>query len=104
MMMIDDLCDLANLEGELLVIAAYEKLDIGTQSDEDNFTDNIWAVGHLAEALAWECGGDSPRYTHPSCKVLFDDVVALGRTICPGAWDYFFSVGQNDSAAAAAGW
>jgi hypothetical protein len=101
---IDDLCDLANLEGDLRVIAAYEKLGIGTQSDEDNFTDNIWAIGYLAETLAWECGGDSPRYTHPSCKGLFDDVVALGRTICPGAWDYFFSVGQRDAAAAAAGW
>lgn len=104
MTMIVDLCDLANLEGELLAIAAYEKLDIGTHSDEDNFTNNIWAIGHLAETLAWECGGDSPRYTHPSCKVLFADVVTLGRTICPGAWDYFLIVGQKDSAAAAAGW
>ncbi len=101
---LNDLCELANIEGDLLVIAAYEKLDIGTQSDEDNFTNNIWAVGHLAEALALECGGDSPRYTHPSCKGLFDDVVALGRTICPGAWDYFFGVGLEEAAAEAAGW
>lgn len=101
---IDDLCKLASLEGDLLVIAACEKLGIGTQPDEDNFTGNIWAIGHLAKALAWECGGDSSRYTHPACKALFDDVVELGRTICPGAWDYFFSAGQKEVAAAAAGW
>lgn len=101
---IDDLCNLANLEGELLAIAAYEKLNIGTQPDEDNFTDNIYAVGHMAEMLAGECGGDSPRYTHPSCQVLFDEVVALGRTICPGAWDFFFKAGLEEAAAMAEGW
>ncbi|MBC3211033.1 hypothetical protein [Serratia fonticola] len=100
----DDLYELANLEGELLVIAAYEKLDIGTQPDEDNFTDNICAVAHLAETLALKCGGGSPRYTHPSCQVLFNEVVALGRTVCPGAWDYFFGVGLEEAAAEAAGW
>lgn len=101
---IDDLCNLANLEGKLLAIAAYEKLNIGTQPDEDNFTDNIWAIGHLAEALALECGRDSSRFTHPSCQALFDEVVALGRTICPGVWDYFFGVGLEEAAAEAAGW
>lgn len=36
----EDLCELAKLEGDLLVVAAFERLDIGTQPDEDNFTDN----------------------------------------------------------------
>ena len=38
---LDDLCELANLEGDLLVIAAHEQLGIGTQPDEDGFTDNV---------------------------------------------------------------
>ncbi|MFS6933762.1 hypothetical protein [Klebsiella oxytoca] len=101
---LDDLYELANLEGELLGIAARERLGIDTQPDEDGFTDNIWAVASLAQTFAWECGGDSPRYKHPSCQVLFDDIVALGRSVCPGAWDYFFGVGLKESAARAEGW
>lgn len=48
------------------------------------------------------CTGDLPRYTHPSCKALFGEVVELVRTVCPGARDYFFRVGLNESLAMAA--
>lgn len=43
---VDYLCILANLEGELLVVAAYERLGIGTQPDPDDgdFTTNQWHV------------------------------------------------------------
>lgn len=101
---LDDLCELANLEGELLVIAAHEKLGIGIQLDEDGFTDNIWVVACLAQTFANKCGLDLLRYTHPSCKVLFDDVIALGRTVCPGAWDHFFNVGLEEAKASLEGW
>lgn len=102
---LDDLrCELANLEGDLLVIAAYEKLGIGIQPDEDGFTDNIWAVACLAQEFAKQCGLNSLRYTHPSCKVLFDEVMALGITVCPGAWDHFFDVGLEESRAILEGW
>ncbi|EOZ3193149.1 TPA: hypothetical protein PXJ35_002445 [Yersinia enterocolitica] len=100
----DDLCELANLEGDLLVIAAHEKLGIGIQPDEDGFTDNVWAIGHMAQTFARKCGLDSLRNAHPSCKVLFDDVIALGRTVCPGAWDHFFEVGLEESRAILEGW
>ena len=101
---LDDLCELANLEGDLLVIAAHEKLDIGTQPDEDNFTDNIWAVAHMAQTVARKCGMEPLRYTHPPCKVLFEDVIALGRMVCPGAWDHFYEAGLEESRAILAGW
>lgn len=78
---LDDLCELANLEGDLRVIAAHEQLDIGTQPDEDGFTDNVWEIANLAQTFARKCGLDPLRYTHPSCKVLFDDVIALGRMV-----------------------
>jgi hypothetical protein len=101
---LDDLCELANLEGDLQVIAAHEKLGIGIQPDEDGFTDNIWAVAWLAQEFAKKCGLEPHRYTHNSCKVLFGDVVALGRTVCPGAWDHFFEVGLEESRAILEGW
>lgn len=88
---LNDLCELAKLEGDLLMIAAYEQLGIGQQLDEDGFTNNIWAIGRLAETFACKYTGDPVRYRHPTCKVLFDDVNALGRTICPGAWDFFLN-------------
>lgn len=49
---VEDLCELAKLEGELLVVAAFERLDIGTQPDEDNFTDNQWTIASLARTFA----------------------------------------------------
>jgi hypothetical protein len=101
---LDDLCELANLEGDLQVIAAHEKLGIGIQPDEDGFTDNIWAVAWLAQEFATKCGLEPHRYTHNSCKVLLGDVVALGRTVCPGAWDHFFEVGLEESRAILEGW
>ena len=96
---LNDLCELATLEGDLRVIAAHEQLGIGTLPDEDGFTDNIYAVACLAQAFANKCGLEPLRYTHSSCKVLFDEVIALGRTICPGAWDHFFEVGLEESRA-----
>lgn len=101
---LDDLCELANLEGDLRVIAAHEKLGIGIQPDEDGFTDNVWAVAWMAQTLARKCGLDSLRYIHPSCKVLFDDVIVLGRAVCPGAWDHFYEVGLEESRAILEGW
>ncbi|MFA3777107.1 hypothetical protein [Yersinia sp. 1652 StPb PI] len=91
---LDDLCELANLEGDLLVIAAREKLGIGIQPDEDGFTDNVWAIGFLAQDFALKCGGNSPRFTHPSCRALVEEVVTLARSITEGAWDYFFKCGM----------
>ena len=98
----EDLCELAKLEGDLLVVAAFERLDIGTQPDEDNFTDNQWTIASLARTFAQGCVGDLPRYAHPSCKALFDEVMALARTVCPGTWDHFFKVGLDESLAMAA--
>ncbi|EIS5385814.1 hypothetical protein LZ381_000653 [Salmonella enterica] len=97
-----DLCELAKLEDDLLVVSAFERLDIGTQSDEDNFTDNQWMIASLARTFARGCAGDLPRYAHPSCKALFDEVIELARTICPGTWDHFFKVGLDESLAMAA--
>ncbi|HCI4281150.1 TPA: hypothetical protein NO555_004502 [Klebsiella variicola subsp. variicola] len=98
----EDLCELAKLEGDLLVVAAFERLDIGTQPDEDNFTDNQWTIASLARTFAWRCAGDFPHFAHPSCKALFDEVIELARTVCPGAWDYFFKAGLGESLAMAA--
>ncbi|QMD26677.1 hypothetical protein HVZ46_19875 [Citrobacter freundii] len=98
----EDLCELAKLEGELLAVAAFERLDIGTQPDEDNFTDNQWTIASLARTFAWGCVGDLPRYAHPSCKALFDEVMELARTVCPGTWDHFFKAGLDESIAMAA--
>lgn len=98
----EDLCELAKLEGDLLVVAAFERLDIGTQPDEDNFTDNQWRIANLAGTFAWECAGDLSRYTHPSCKALFDEVMELASAVCPGAWDYFFKTGLDASLAMSA--
>ncbi|EAB9926974.1 hypothetical protein ACF5DM_001410 [Salmonella enterica] len=99
---VEDLCELAKLEGDLLVVAAFERLDIGTQPDEDNFTDNQWTIASLARTFARGCAGDLPRYAHPSCKVLFDEVIELARTVCPGTWDHFFKIGLDESLAMAA--
>lgn len=98
----EDLCELAKLEGDLLVVAAFERLDIGTQPDEDNFTDNQWTIASLARTFAWGCAGDLLRYTHPSCKALFDEVIELARAVCPGTWDYFFKIDLDESIAMAA--
>ncbi|VTP17373.1 hypothetical protein PUATCC27989T_05376 [Phytobacter ursingii] len=98
----EDLCELAKLEGDLLVVATFERLDIGTQSDEDNFTDNQWMIASLARTFAWGCAGNLPRYAHPSCKALFDEVMELARTVCPGTWDHFFKAGLDESLAMAA--
>ncbi|HCB3750597.1 TPA: hypothetical protein MYV71_002594 [Escherichia coli] len=98
----EDLCELAKLEGDLLVVAAFERLDIGTQPDEDNFTDNQWTIASLARTFARGCVGELPRYAHPSCKALCDEVIELARTVCPGAWDHFFKVGLDESIAMAA--
>lgn len=97
----EDLCELAKLEGDLLVVAAFERLDIGTQPDEDNFTDNQWMIASLARTFARGCAGDLPRYAHPSCKALFDEVIELARTVCPGA-RLFFKAGLDESLAMAA--
>ncbi|VEA03548.1 Uncharacterised protein [Salmonella enterica subsp. enterica serovar Sanjuan] len=97
----EDLCELAKLEGDLLVVAAFERLDIGTQPDEDNVTDNQWTIVSLARTFAWGCAGDLPRYAHPSCKALCDEVIELARTVCPGTWDHFFKVGLDESLAMA---
>ncbi|HCM1926445.1 TPA: hypothetical protein N3A20_002436 [Salmonella enterica subsp. salamae serovar 39:c:e,n,x] len=96
------LCELAKLEGDLLVVAAFERLDIGTQPDEDNVTDNQWMLASLARTFAMGCAGDLPHYSHPSCKALFDEVMELARTVCPGTWDYFFKIGLDESLAMAA--
>lgn len=97
----EDLFELAKLEGELLVVAAFERLDIGTQPDEDNFTDNQWSIASLARNFARGCAGELPRYAHPSCKPLFDEVIELARTVCLGTWDHFFKVGMDESLAMA---
>ncbi|QCT87997.1 hypothetical protein [Escherichia sp. E4742] len=97
----EDLFELAKLEGELLVVAAFERLDIGTQPDEDNFTDNQWSIASLARNFARGCAGELPRYSHPSCKPLFDEVIELARTVCLGTWDHFFKVGMDESLAMA---
>lgn len=99
---VEDLCELAKLEGDLLAVAAFERLDIGTHPDEDDFTDNQWTVASLARTFARGCAGDLPHYTHPSCKALFDEVMELARTVCPGIWENFFKVGQDESLAMAA--
>lgn len=75
---------------------------IGTQPDEDNFTDNQWTIASLARTFARGCAGDLPHYTHPSCKALFDEVIELARTVCPGTWDHFFKVGLDELIAMAA--
>lgn len=98
----EDLCELAKLEGDLLAVAAFERLDIGTQPDEDDVTDNQWTIASLARTFAWGCAGDLPRYAHPSCKALFDEVMELARAVCPGTWDYFFKIGLDESIAMAA--
>lgn len=98
----ENLCELAKLEGDLLAVAAFERLDIGTQQDEDNFTDNQWTIASLARTFARGCAGDLPRYAHPSCKTLFDEVIELARAVCPGTWDYFFKIGLDESIAMAA--
>ncbi|WP_145501502.1 hypothetical protein [Yersinia similis] len=92
---LDDLCELASMEGDLRGIAAHEQLGIGIQPDEDGFTDNVWAIGFLAENFALKCGGNSPHFTHPSCKTLVDEVVTLARRIDAAAWDYFFKCGLD---------
>ncbi|HHA1945005.1 hypothetical protein I4P16_15220 [Enterobacter hormaechei] len=99
---VEDLCELAKLEGDLLAVAAFERLDIGTQPDEDNVTDNQWTIASLARTFAGGCAGDSPRYAHPSCKALFDEVIELARAICPGTWEYLFKIGLDESIAMAA--
>ncbi len=33
-----------------------------------------------------------------------DDVIALDRTVCPGAWGNFFNVGLEDARAIMEGW
>ncbi|HFV9293968.1 TPA: hypothetical protein ACIAIE_003826 [Serratia fonticola] len=99
-----DLCELANLEGDLLVIAAHEKLGIGIQPDEDNFTDNVWAIGFLAEDFGLKCGGNSHRFTHPSCRVQVEEAVTLARSITEGAWDYFFKCGMARAMEIEEGW
>lgn len=96
---VEDLCELAKLEGDLLIVAAFERLDIGAQRDEDNVTDNQWTIASLARTFAWRCAGDFPHYAHPSCKALFDEVIELARTVCPETWDYFFKVGLDESIA-----
>ena len=95
---VEYLCMLANLEGELLVVAAYERLGIGTQPDPDDgdFTTNQWQVAWIAQTLVWECRGDLSRYAHPSCKALFDEVIESARRVCPEAWDYFFELSLRD--------
>ncbi|HEB4093408.1 TPA: hypothetical protein RZ058_004337 [Enterobacter cloacae] len=98
----EDLCELAKLEGDLLVVAAFERLDIGTQPDEDNVTDNQWTIASLARTFARGCAGDLPDYSHPSCKALFDEVMELARAVCPGTWDHFFKIGLDESLAMAA--
>ncbi|AIN20331.1 hypothetical protein ACIOG3_15885 [Yersinia rochesterensis] len=101
---LDDLRERANLEGDLLVIAAHEKLGIGIQPDEDGFTNNIYAIGFLAEDFALKCGGNSPRFTHPSCGALVEEVVTLARSITEGAWDYFFKCGMARAIEMEEGW
>ncbi|ECC3297993.1 hypothetical protein YN18_003862 [Salmonella enterica subsp. enterica] len=98
----EDLCELAKLEGDLLAVAAFERLDIGTQPDEDDFTDNQWTIASLARTFARGCAGDLPYYSHLSCKALFDEVIELARTVCPGTWDHFFKIGLDESIAMAA--
>ncbi|EFL6450816.1 hypothetical protein [Escherichia coli] len=98
----EDLCELAKLEGDLLVVAAFERLDIGTQLDEDNFTDNQWMIASLARTFARGCAGDLPRYAHPSCKALLEEVAGLAGAVCPGTWDHFFKAGLDESLAMAA--
>lgn len=93
----EGLCELAKLEGDLLAVAAFERLNIGTQPDEDNVTDNQWTIASLARTFAWECAGDLSQYAHPSCNALFYEVMELARTVCPGTWDYFFSAGMDES-------
>ena len=95
----EDLCELAKLEGDLLVVAAFERLDIGTQPDEDNFTDNQWTIASLARTFVRGCADDLPHYVHPSYKALFDEVIELARTVCPGTWDYFFKIALDESLA-----
>ncbi|MFB0710327.1 hypothetical protein ACEU59_04035 [Buttiauxella noackiae] len=101
---VENLYALANLEGELLVVAAYERMDIGTHPDPDdgNFTTNQWQVAWLAQTFVWGCRGDLSRYAHLSCKVLFDEVIELARRVCPEAWDYFVELSLRDMTAMAA--
>ena len=98
----EDLCELAKLEGDFLVVAAFERLDIGTQPDEDNFTDNQWTIASLARTFGRGCAGDLPHYAHPSCKALSDEVIELARSVHPGTWDHFFKAGLDESLAMAA--
>ncbi|WP_240730959.1 antirestriction protein [Escherichia sp. E4385] len=93
---IDALCELANLEGELLTVAAYERLGLKMEPDESNITDNQWQISRLARTFIEGCNGDLSRYKHPSCKAFYDEVIKLARTVCPGVWDFSFQDELNE--------
>ncbi|TGB81634.1 hypothetical protein FEK47_22910 [Escherichia sp. E3659] len=93
---IDALCELANLEGELLTVAAYERLGLKMEPDESNVTDNQWQISRLARTFIEGCNGDLSRYKHPSCKAFYDEVIKLARTVCPSVWDFSFQDELNE--------
>lgn len=91
---LDRLQLLFRVEGDLMKIAALARLDIGNEPDEDGFSDNLWSMGAIAEALGKSVVLDlipkdiQQRYV--------PEIVSLGRTICDAGWRYFYQRGLND--------
>lgn len=79
--------ELAKVEGDLMVISALLRLDIGRDKDEDGFEQYVWDLSAAAKVLA----DFSVFNIVPSAlRSELDALCNMGRKIDAAAWDFFF--------------
>lgn len=94
--LIQDLCDLANLEGDLLAVRALMRLDVGNEKGEgEAYSLNQCGVANVAYrfGFAWYGG----RFGRSSCEPLINALHTLGSAIGPAVWQSCFDEGCNDA-------
>lgn len=94
--LIQDLCDLANLEGHLLAVRALMRLDAGNEKGEgEAYSPNQCGVANAAYrfGFAWYGG----RFDRSACEPLINALHMLGTAIYPTVWQSCFDEGCNDA-------
>ncbi|MFN1150280.1 hypothetical protein [Serratia liquefaciens] len=90
--LIQDLCDLANLEGHLLSVRALMRLDTGNEKGEgEAYSLNQCGVANVAYrfGFAWYGG----RFDSSACEPLINALHTLGTDIDPAIWQSRFDEG-----------
>ncbi|RLM18817.1 hypothetical protein BIY29_17670 [Brenneria alni] len=92
---VDLLVLISEIEGQLMVAEAFNKLGINSEHDDGDLTSHDYRVFNIAHDLGEALYLD---FIPESYRVHFDDVISLGMKVGEGYWQPSFQNGLNEAA------